>query len=189
VCHATGGNTYCCNGAGAGSGGAIRLVANQISGNGAITALGGTSGGSGGAGRIRLEGSTVSGSLFINPNTGTVPAANPPVIFPAVGTSTVSIVSIGGLSAPADPKAALNLSVNDDLTLATTNAVTIQLQTVNFPTNGVVNVYIKPRNAQQSILQATFDSGSTNLANWHVNAALNYAINQGHTVIQARAVY
>src|SRR5258708_5361435 len=182
-CHANGGNGYYVDA----SGGGIRLVANQIQGSGTIQALGNYGNNANLPGRIRLEGNTVSSNLFINPYTGTVQPANPPVIFPATNASTVTIVSIGGLASPADPKTAMNASGNDHVILATTNTVTIQLQTANFPTNGVVNVYIKPRNAQQTILQATFDNGTTNLANWHVSTPLNSAINQGHTVIQARA--
>ena len=187
TCHSTGGDGQCCWSAYGGSGGAIRLVANQILGSGSITALNGYGGNS--SGRIRIEGNTVSSNLFVNPSVGTVQPANPPVIFPATNGPTVSIVSVGGVSAPADPKGRVDLNVDEDLTLSVTNAVTIQLQTANFPTNGVVNVYIKPRNAQQTVVQAIFDSGTTNLANWHVTTPLNYAINQGHTVIQARAVY
>jgi hypothetical protein len=171
-----------------GSGGGIRLVANQIQGNGTIQAFA-YNGSAADPGRIRLEGSTVSSNLLVNPYNGTVQPANPPVIFPATNAPTVTIVSIGGLAAPADPKARLDFNVDDDLTLATTNSVTIQLQTANFPTNGVVNVYIKPRNATQTVLQATLDGGTTNLANWHVSTVLNNGINQGHTVIQVRAAY
>jgi hypothetical protein len=188
--HANGGNGYYQDG----SGGAIRLVANQIQGSGTIQALGGTSGGVGGIGRIRLEGNTVTNGLFVNPNSGTVQPANPAVIFPPNNAPVVNIVNIGGVSSASfpDPKAAMNSSGNDDVVLSTTNSVTIQLQTLNFPTNGVLNVYIKPRNAPQTILQAVFDSGTTNLANWHVTAlpgVVNYGANQGHTVIQARAAY
>ena len=76
-------------------------------------------------------------------------------------------------------------AAGDDLTFATTNAVAIVLQTSNFPTNGTVNVYIKPRNAVQSILQASFVSGNTNSAIWQLNTILPVS----HGVIQVRAVY
>ena len=77
----------------------------------------------------------------------------------------------------------------DDLAIATTSAVNIILQTRNFPTNGTVNVYIKPRNSAQSILTASYVSGNTNQATWQVSTVLPYpTASQGHTVIQARAV-
>ena len=46
----------------------------------------------------------------------------------------------------------------DDLTLVTTNAVTILVQTMNFPTNASasVKVFINPRNSAQTVLNATF---------------------------------
>ena len=60
-CHADGGATYWNSNIG-GSGGAIRLVANQIAGNGTLEALGAT-GGPTSAGRIRLEANSFSGGI------------------------------------------------------------------------------------------------------------------------------
>jgi hypothetical protein len=74
----------------------------------------------------------------------------------------------------------------DDLTLVTTNSVNILLQTQNFPTNGTVTVLVKPRNALQTTLTASFVSGNTNAALWQVTTVLPYP---AHTVIQAHATY
>ena len=161
-----------------GSGGAIRLVANQIQGSGRIEATSAAY-----PGRIRLEANTTSGALSLNPATIAV-APSPLIIFPDPATApTVRVVSVGGLAPPADPKAAM-LASGDDLTFTTTNVVSILLQTVNFPTNGTVNVYFKPRNGAQSTLQASYLSGNTNLATWQLNTLLPLS----HVVIQARAV-
>ena len=74
----------------------------------------------------------------------------------------------------------------DNLTVVTTNAVSIVLQTRNFPTNGTVTVYLKPRNnGPQNTLTASFVSGNTNVALWQVSTVLPL----NHTVIQARATY
>jgi hypothetical protein len=105
------------------------------------------------------------------------------VIWPDATAPTVKVVSVAGQSAPIDPTAAMGLS-GDDLTIGTNNAVAILLQTANFPTNGTVNVYIKPRNGYQSILQAGYVSGNTSLATWQLTTTLPL----GHTVIQVRAV-
>jgi hypothetical protein len=167
-----------------GSGGAIRLVANQIAGNGTIQALGGS-----GAtvGRIRLEANTVSGALTLNPVTAGLAPAAPPTIFPATNSATVSVLSVQGLTAPTDPKAVMSPNTSaDDLTLVTTNSVNILLQTQNFPTNGTVTVLVKPRNALQTTLTASFVSGNTNAALWQVTTVLPYP---AHTVIQAHATY
>jgi hypothetical protein len=118
----------------------------------------------------------------LNPPTVAV-LPTPLVIWPASNAPTVRVVSVAGQSAPLDPKAAM-LSTGDDLTLANTNSVAIVLQTSNFPTNGTVNVYIKPRNSSQAILPASFVSGDTNLATWQLTTTLPVS----HTVIQARAV-
>jgi hypothetical protein len=179
-CHANGG----VNGSGfMGSGGGIRLVANQILGNGTVQATGSDSG------RIRVEATTMSPNLVLNPVTIAVPPSNPVTIWPATNAPTVQVTSISNLvanlTAPTDPKAVM-LPSGDDLTIATTNAVTIVLQTSNFPTNGTVNVYIKPRNASQSVLPATFVTGSSNSATWKLLTPFPWPVN--HTVIQARAV-
>jgi hypothetical protein len=160
-----------------GSGGAVRLVANQIVGNGRIEAISAAY-----VGRIRLEANTVSGALSLNPPTVAV-SPTPLIIWPDTNVPTVKIVSVASLSAPSDPKAAMAAS-GDDLTIAKNDAVAIVLQTANFPTNGLVNVYIKPRNSPQSTLTASFVSGTTNLATWQLTTILPVS----HTVIQARAI-
>jgi len=192
--HATGG--YNSGGGGSGSGGAIRLIANQISGNGstAITALGGPNNGNPPyCGRIRLEANSVLGSFTPNPNIAAVQPDSPVVkIFPATNAPAVTILNVGLTPISADPKAIMSSGVNAyDVTLITTNTVTVQLQTQNFPTNGTVSVYIKPRNnnSSQTIIPATLDSGTTNLALWHVSTTLLYPGIPAHTVIQARASF
>jgi hypothetical protein len=84
--------------------------------------------------------------------------------------------------------ATMNANPNsDDFTLVTTNVVTIRLQTLNFPTNGTVTVFIKPRNAAQTTSNAILISGNAISALWQVpNVTL---FNPAHTVIQARAAY
>lgn len=190
-CHANGGNGNACSyGNGVidsfnGSGGAIRMIANQILGVGKIEAAGGNSLESGNTsypGRIRLEANTTSGTLTLNPSTSAV-LPSPLVIFPGPTAPTVQVLSVFSIAAPADPKASISGS-GDDITIAQTNAVAIQLQTANFPTNGTVNVYLKPLTGPQSILQASFVSGNTNLATWQLNTILPVS----HGIIQARAV-
>jgi hypothetical protein len=160
-----------------GSGGAIRLIANQILGNGRLEAVSETY-----PGRIRIEANSTSASLTANPVTGTA-SPTPLVIWPAPTAPTVQVISVGGLSAPLDPKASLT-GPSSDVTINTTNIVTIVLQSANFPTNGTVNVYVKPRNAAQSIIPATYVSGNTTLANWQVTTTMLPA----YSIIQARAV-
>jgi hypothetical protein len=190
--HANGGNGN--NYYNSGSGGAIRLVANQISGNSSsyIRALAQNGGGLNAPGRIRLEANSVIGPIDISPNTaGTLPDS-PVKIFPDTNAPIVMITSVAGITnGLTDPKAIMSSGVNaDDVTLVTTNDVTIRLRTQNFPTNGTVSVYIKPRNSlPQTVLTAIWDSGTTNSALWHVNTTLLYPGYAAHTVIQARASF
>lgn len=182
-CHADGGNAPFSLG---GSGGAIRLIANQLYGSGTLEAV---SRGNGGPGRIRLEANAFASTntLIVNPIAAIPPPANPPVIFPSTNAPTVAVISVAGLAAPADPKAVISQSTGAaDLAIAATNAVTIQLQTQNFPTNGTVNVYIKPLYTQQTILPAAYVSGDINQAIWQVSTVLPYP--NANVVIQAHAV-
>ncbi len=158
-----------------GSGGAIRLIASRILGNGSLSAAAAY------PGRIRLEADTASPDLTINPPVG-VASPNPLIIWPEATASTVQVVSIGGQSPPPDPTASITAPATD-LTISTTNSVTIVVQTAHFPTNGVVSVYIKPRNSANSTLPATYVSGTTVLATWQATTTLLPA----YTVIQARA--
>lgn len=195
-CHAdggTGGNPGAGIGGG-GSGGGVRLVASQISGNGTIFATGSANGG---PGQTRLEcTNTTFGFPNISPTPTTLALTNgqQPVIFPLTSPTAIITNIIAGAQAntvPADPLAALPQSGNDDVRIVTTNAVTIQIQTMNFPTNGRVYVSVKPEIGIFNggiPLTAVFDSGTSNVASWHASATqpLPYP---GHTVIQAHAVY
>lgn len=158
-----------------GSGGGIRLVANQVLGAGTVAALGIY------PGRVRVEANAASTILNVNPTTLAVSPA-PLVIWPATNAPTLRVVSVGGQTAPLDPKAGISLA-EADLTLTATNAVMVVLQTTHFPTNGTVNVFVKPRNSAQSILQATYQSGDIDSALWQLTTTLPLS----HCVIQARA--
>lgn len=176
-----------------GSGGAVRLVANQILGNGSIQAVP-YANQYGDLGRIRLEGNMVANTLTVYPAMPGATPANPPVIFPPASAPTCTILSVGGVNAPADPRAAVPASTtaNGDVAIATTGAATILVQTLNFPTNGTVNVYIRPVNGSPSVLPASLVSGNNNQAIWQVSTTLpiySPLQNQpGYAVIQARAV-
>jgi hypothetical protein len=174
-CHAYGGSSA---NYGA-SGGGIRILADHILGNGSIYATG-TAGG--GSGRIRLEGSSISPQLNVNPSaSAAIPVPDPPVIWPSSDMPTLRLVSVAGKLAPNDPHASILTDV--DLVI-TTNLTVLSFETANFPTNGRVDVFVKPRNGTQANYQASIVSGNNSLATWQLltNLPLNYC------VIQARAV-
>lgn len=181
-CHANGGSA---NGGYYGSGGAIRLVANQISGSGQLLAYNST------PGRIRMEANTVTGTLVANPATVAVNPATPALIFPAATAPTVTIVSVGGAASPADPRAQMTATPGgDDISIATTsNTVPVLVQTQNFPTNGTVKVYVHPRDGNGNTYTASLVSSNSGVATWQALAAIPYPpSNPGHSVIQVRAV-
>ena len=168
------------------SGGAIRLISGQLTGIGSIAVSGAD------AGRFRLEATNAPGinlSLPGGVNPLTILASPFPLtLWPATNAPIVKVTTIlnanANVTAPVDPKASLGAG-QDDLAIATTDPVTIGLQTSNFPTNGTVNVYIKSLSAGQTVLTANCISGDSNSANWQLVTTLPV----NHTVIQARAVF
>ena len=163
---------------GHGSGGAVRIVADQIQGAGRIEATSNW----GGPGRIRLEGNTVSRTLSLNPPTIGVPPS-PVIIWPPAEAPTVRVVSIAGLAVPAEPKAQLDNN-GADLIVTSTGPLTITLETRSFPTSGTLNVFIKPLHGVQVIHEAAAIEGDAALATWQVTAEAPL----GHFIVQARAV-
>jgi hypothetical protein len=161
----------------AGSGGAIRLVADQILGSGALRAVSTVN-----PGRIFLQGSVVSSTLTVDPIATVVPP-EPLSIWPGERNPVVRVLSIGGKAAPADPKAALEVNRLADVTLFDSASATILLETKNFPVNGVVQVFIKPRQGPPTTVQATFVAGNSDLATWRIEQKLPAA----YCSIQARA--
>jgi hypothetical protein len=160
------------------AGGGIRIVANQIAGNGSVN--------SGFQGRTRVEANSISSQLTITPNAALVSPGSPPLIFPPTNSPTVSIVSIAGLAAPADPRA--NVTASPDVSFATNNAgpVTVVLQTQNFSTTGSVSVRVVPVYGASSSLSASYVSGTSASATWQLTAPipLGYCVLQAHATAQ-----
>ena len=160
-----------------GSGGAIRIVADQILGNGTIDA----SLPAGAPGRTRMEANFLSPQLTIFPNAIAVPPTKTPVIFPATNAPAVSLVSVDGQPAPADPTAPLSSTA--DLRIQNPNPVNLIFQTRNLPIQGTVSVRVTPKYGPTTILTATNVSGDINQALCQATAHLP----EGFCVIQARA--
>lgn len=161
----------------AGSGGAVRIVAENVTGSGTVTATSPAY-----QGRTRIEANSVGSSLIVIPPVQVV-SPNPVTLWPPETAPAVRVVSVSGQSAPSAPAAAI-VNAPADVTFASASPVSILLETRNFPINGTVKVFVKPRNASDSTYQATFVSGTSNQATWQVQQALM----PGYSVIQARAV-
>jgi hypothetical protein len=121
-----------------GSGGAIRLVAPEISVPGAIQALGVTTGicpSGSGPGRIRIETLAPGPMISINPPASIVSSLGPVTAMsvPAlINLPTLTITSVGGVVTPATPAGSYAIA---DVTLpaTTTNPVPVTLTATNTP--------------------------------------------------------
>jgi hypothetical protein len=116
---------------GIGSGGAIRLVANRVEGNGQLRATG-----SGGEGRIRTEGFYVSlrDSIPIN-------ASSPPVPIDLASLTGRKIVITGVAGLPvADPPTGNTSS--PDVIFSQAGEITISISTTGIPTGTILKVRI-----------------------------------------------
>src|SRR5581483_12212690 len=91
---------------GGGAGGAVRMIASTLTGNGPINAVAGGSGGggqqaggAGSTGRIRLEADNFNRTAVTNP--AAIVATTGPVF--VAGSPTLAISSVAGVPAPANP--------------------------------------------------------------------------------------
>lgn len=168
--------------AGSGSGGAIKIIANVISGDGTITAKGGHPGScsQGGKGRIRLE------AYANNLISGTDPPYTyglPESVFPA-NEPILRITSIAGVNAPANPTGSY---AQPDIMLPseTTNPVTVNLSASYIPVGTTVTVSVIPQYGSTSNVDTTL---SGVLASTTASASVNIST-QYSNVIMAQATY
>lgn len=179
---ADGGHGHWCDGSGGGSGGGIRLIANTISGNGLISAIGGlyTCSERGGEGRIRLEAYTINRTAGTNPPytfglPGSVFPANAPIL---------RITSIAGASVPANPTGSYS---QPDIMLpsTTTNPVTVNISASNIPVGTTVTVSVIPQYGSSTNVNATL---SGTLASSTASASVNLST-QYSNIITAHTTY
>ncbi len=134
------------SGAGGGSGGGIRLVASSLGGNGVVQCLGGSGTYSGGLGRIRIERVTNNANLQVNPDPSVVPlqAGATPLIWLPTDGPIATIVSIGGVRAPADPRASFG-TYGADVTLPQASPTQVVIATTNAESASTVKVRVSLR--------------------------------------------
>jgi hypothetical protein len=175
---------------GGGSGGAIRLVANVISGNGSITAKNGLAtaySAHGGLGRIRLE-------ADVNNRTGSTDPSYtiglPSNVFPA-SPPGLSITSISGTAVPASPGGTYN---QPDMLLpsTTTNPVGVDISASNIPAGTTVKVWIIPQygsaTSVDAILSGT-DQSSTASASINLSTTYSNIVTAEATFTVLQAMY
>lgn len=173
----------------AGSGGAIRLVANVVSGNGAgyLGALGGggpdtNRGHRGGDGRIRIEANTFGNYGTVNPAPSLATVGPVAKLWPSNTDPKVTVLNVNSVGAPADPSLPFS---GPDINLTTPGNMVVQVQTMNVPTDGswAVTVRGAPRVGQATVYPCTFVSGNQALSVWQCTIPFT----EGLQVIQARA--
>src|SRR5437870_4248827 len=148
--------------AGAGSGGAIRLVAPQITSSGTLTAQGGDSQPAS-AGRIRLEAfvfGTVSSSTTPTPSIvfapGPITATSTPAL---IKLPVLTISSVGGVANAATPGGSYT-AADVSLPTGTSNPVTVTLTASNIPLGTAVTVKLIPQFADATTVSASALAGT-----------------------------
>jgi hypothetical protein len=147
------------NAGGGGSGGAVRLVSNTINGIGIVSAAGGTESGgnAGGNGVVRLEAFSLASTITIS---GSAQYSSPfPLLLPTVGPTSAQVISINGTSITPNP------STFPDITINTTSAVPVVIQTQNIPTTSVITLTILDENGVADTVVQAPPLGSCNASN------------------------
>lgn len=187
--HANGGSSA--GATGSGSGGAIRLVADTLTGNGVVQCLGGggPSVNAGGLGRIAIARVTDISTIQPNPDPSVVPLqpGSVAVIWPPADGPTARIVSIGAIAAPADPRASFGTS-GADVTLPRVSTTPVIVETINAEDASLVTVRVAPRaNGDCTVTTATLTqtvSTSPLVLRWTANVP----VNDGYSAIQVKVV-
>lgn len=162
-----------------GSGGAIRLIADEVAGIGSLSAV--SPGNSDGFGRIRIEANTLDTGIQLAPDTVAIDPLEFPIIWPASDAPKVIVTSIDGAAAPSDPESPLQASA--DVSIENNGPVQVALQTVDFPISGVVQVRVVHKYGAASWVDATYVSGDFSSAVW----VANITFSPGFSAVQARA--
>lgn len=147
---------------GGGSGGGVRIVCDDLAGSGSINAIGGLGGRNlaSSVGRLRLERVTNSSSLTLVPAPSVVPLVTDDsgLLWPPSTAPQVRVISIGGVSAPGDPRAAFGAS-GADVSIPETATTQIIIETTNAEQESTVEIRLTPRsNANATVVTAVVDS-------------------------------
>ena len=136
-------------GPGAGSGGAIRLMATTIRGSGEIYVTGGfdhyfACNNRAGEGRLRFD--MYNNSFNGNLSNAVFTQGFQPIIIPAAGQGIqLSIASVGGVAAPVSPSGVL---ANPDVIVSAqqVNPIPVVVNCTNLPLNSEITVKVQPAN-------------------------------------------
>lgn len=163
-----------------GSGGAIRLIADSVLGNGYIYAYKKSAGGDG---RIDVESNHTDATLHFAPVPAAGYAPDPAVLWPSTSAPSTRIVSIGGIPIGSDPKASFNSAADATPAVSPGQPLEVIIETKNVATNSTVNLRVGPLHANATIIPAAFVSGTAAVATWKATIS---ATAPGSTVLQVR---
>jgi hypothetical protein len=149
-----GGTNY----SGAGSGGAIRLIADQITGGGNLIATGGTGSSAASDGRIRLEANEFNSFNIVSTPNASIGGPGPIIKDP--NRPEIRIVAINGLPVPQDPTADINIT---DFVVPGED-IWVEVEAKNVPPNLFATIEIRPAHGpiitKPVFLTGTFDQSS-----------------------------
>jgi hypothetical protein len=158
----------CCGGSGAG--GAIHLIAPNVTNNGGVTCS-----------IFRVAGTyTQTGNTFCGP-TIIGPLFNPGL--PNNAVPQIKVTSVNGVNAPSDVQASL---LAPDFTLNTTSTVTVNISAQNIPVGTVVKLYLTSAQANDATITCSALAGT--LAS-STASCTGVAFPQGVTISDIRAVW
>lgn len=182
------------NNAGGGAGGSIRIVTSNVEGTGSIVAVGGENGGgprfaSGYIGRVRVERVSTQGAVSVIPDPSAIILSDgaTALLWPPIGAPEVRVLSIGAISAPADPRAGFG-TIGADVALPITASTQVLIETKNVEQASQVKVRGTPRsNGNFTEVVATVDSiVSTDplVIRWKADLPVNV----GYSAVQAHVI-
>lgn len=141
---------------GRGAGGAVRLMAPRLTGDGTVDTRNGGNSATVGAGWARFEGFFVSNDLVSNPS-GSVSIVSPNLIFPPADAPTVRITMIGGVSVAASPTGSF---VMPDAVINAGTPVSLVIAATNIPAGTQVTLRLVPENGMGMTLLSDALAGS-----------------------------
>lgn len=141
--------------AGNGSGGAIRLVADAVTGTGILRAQSIAPGTNGGDGRIRVEANTISLNDPGLPATSNAIPAVPPVIWPDTSAPVIVSATLAGLAVPSDPRAVMTVT-GTDLRIPDQGDAPLVVMAMNVPNNSTVTARVVRKIGQVTTIPLTF---------------------------------
>lgn len=174
---------YTANG-GTGSGGAIRIIANTVTGGGLLNAgpRGTSDRNAGGAGRVRIEANTFGTWGSAQPAASLATVGPVAKLWPANTDPSVKIATVNAINAPSDPGPAFQ---SPDVNLGNAGTYTVVIEARNVPTNGTWTVSLRgvPAQGDAVVYPCTFTSGNQAVSFWSANVPFT----NGMQVLQARA--